>query len=85
MIVYEQRVMECIRKRLGLEKDDTSRDKDIMSRWSPKDAFSVYVGWRLGYNQWGEEFWEVMESIKATQASINKLKSRRDVKRDEKG
>lgn len=84
MIVYKQHIMECIRKRLGLEKDDTSRDKDIM-KWNPKDAFSVYVGWRLGYNEWGEEFWEVMKSIKSTQVTINKLKLHRDVRRDEKG
>lgn len=43
--------IEAMRGRLGLEKDDTSRDADI-EKMSPERRLALIAGWHLGYSGW---------------------------------
>lgn len=47
---YLEKIMECIRQRLGLEKEDTSRDKEI-NELSSQEVFEHICNWNglIGY------------------------------------
>lgn len=49
------RYIEEMRGRLGLEKDDTSRDKDIAAM-TPHGRLELICGWTLGYSDWSDRF-----------------------------
>jgi hypothetical protein len=50
-----------MRKRLGIEQNDTSLDSEIM-QMSPIDRVRLIAGWELGDPQWADTFKEYFES-----------------------
>lgn len=58
---YEEYIMESIRQNLDLEKDDTSRDREIMEM-SRREIFERYLTWEgiIGY---GDRFLDTVEDI----------------------
>ena len=47
---YPEHIVKCIRQRLGLEEDDTSRDEEI-SLMTPPEVFEEVLEWDglIGY------------------------------------
>jgi hypothetical protein len=61
MTVAEMGYVEEIRQRLGLERDDTSRDGEI-ERMSPIQRAGLVVGWFHGSESWARQYKEYFES-----------------------
>lgn len=61
MKIYCKEIMECLRQRRGLEKNDTSEDSEIM-KMAKQDAFDEYCTWNglIGY---GHELLNAVENI----------------------
>lgn len=53
--------VEEMRRRLGLSKDDTSRDKEIEDM-DPLDRVRLIAGWHLGDADWADIFKNYFES-----------------------
>lgn len=53
--------VEEMRQRLGLSKDDTSRDCDILEM-SPIDRVALIAGWYAGSEQWVDTWRSYFES-----------------------
>lgn len=69
---YSETIMECIRQRLGLEKEDTSRDEEI-NELSSEEVFEHVCNWNglLGYaytiKSWIREIYKVdLNNIKCS-------------------
>lgn len=61
METYNREIMEAIRQRLGLEKDDTSRDGYIMSL-NKRTVFRGYCEWN-GLLGWSDNILSAIEFI----------------------
>lgn len=59
---YPERVMQILRQRDGLDKDDTSED-DALNALSQKQALSELVAWELGSPDWAWWFINQVESV----------------------
>ena len=54
---YPEYIMEILRKRLGLDEDDTSRD-DFINIYSPSEAFEEVCTWEGFINYASEiKYW----------------------------
>ena len=55
-------MMEALRGRRGLELDDTSQDREILSMGARKTVAEV-AAWRLGDPGWGESFYRWYQQV----------------------
>ena len=53
--------VEAMRQRLGLKKDDTSKDKSI-EEMEPMERVRLIVGWYHGNRLWADTYKEYFES-----------------------
>ncbi len=61
LTIEELGYVEEMRQRLGLEKDDTSRDKEIEDM-EPLKRVRLIAGWYLGDPNWADTFKDYFES-----------------------
>ena len=61
LTVDEIGYLEEIRKRLGLDENDTSRDKDIVEM-EPMERVRLFVGWYHGDGSWADKYKGYFES-----------------------
>lgn len=61
MKIYNREIMEAVRQRLDLEKDDTSRDEYIMSL-DKRTVFREYCEWN-GLLGWSDNILSAIEYI----------------------
>lgn len=49
---YSNYIMRCVRQNLGLEPNDTSRDKEILTM-TPREVFDKWLEWQgiIGYGE----------------------------------
>jgi hypothetical protein len=62
MKIYNNDVMEANRQRLGLEENDTSKDKEIMSM-DKYVVFREYCQWNGLLGDWYDNLLEAVSSI----------------------
>ena len=59
---YNNDIMEAVRQRKGLEKDDTSKDDEIM-KMDKEEVFREYCQWHGLSGLWYLNILEVIENI----------------------
>lgn len=59
---YPEYVMGKLRQRLGLEKDDTNEDTDIMN-YTPSEAFYEVLGWDGLLGGWDSQIKQYIRDI----------------------
>lgn len=61
MTVEEMGYVDAMRQRLGIEKDDTSKDKSI-EEMEPMERVRLIAGWYHGNGLWADTYKEYFES-----------------------
>ncbi|MDE7423945.1 MAG: hypothetical protein K2N51_09660 [Lachnospiraceae bacterium] len=62
MKIYNNDIMEAVRQRMGLEKDDTSKDDEIM-KMDKEEVFREYCQWHGLSGAWYLDILEVIGNI----------------------
>ena len=65
MKTYPENIMQNIRQNMGLEKDDTSRDEEIMAL-DVVEAFNRYCIWECLLGGYGYMRWKVVDQMRKT-------------------
>lgn len=65
---YNNDIMEAARQRMGLEKDDTSKD-DIIMKMDKEDVFREYCQWNGLLGSWHSELLTIIRNIDSVHKS----------------
>lgn len=79
MSIEEMGYVDCMRKRLGLEPHDTSKDDEIEAM-TPRQRVGLICGWKHGDEGWAETYEDYYNSqglylADITQEEVNGLRS----------
>jgi len=61
MKIEDMIYVEEMRQRLGLDENDTSKDK-YLEQMKPFDRVKLIIGWEFGDESWGDTFKEWCDS-----------------------
>lgn len=59
---YPEYILRCLRQRLGMEPDDTSRD-EVFRKWGPRRVFEEVLVWNGLIGGWSGQILGWIEDI----------------------